>query len=193
MAENTEVFVDQQIGNFGKRIRERRNGLNLSLRALGKQTGLSASFLAQVERGEANPSIISLQQIANALQVPIFYFFVDETKVRKRVVHRNQRIQLNFPDANVIYELLLPGLDYKSMGIIIRLGPGERIDPIRLSEETEEWLYLLRGELEIHVAGEIHSLKPGDSIGYESWELEGVVSLSDEESVLVGNMTPPAF
>ena len=191
--ENTEVFVDKQIGDFGKRIRERRNGLNLSLRALGKQAGLSASFLAQVERGEANPSIISLQQIANALQVPIFYFFVDESKTGKRVVHRNQRRQLNFPDANVTYELLLPGLDYKSMGIIIRLGPGERIDPIRLSEETEEWLYLLRGEIEIQLTGEIHCLKQGDSIGYESWELEGVVSTSEEESVLVGNMTPPAF
>jgi transcriptional regulator with XRE-family HTH domain len=178
--------------NFGERLRTRRKTKGLSLRELGEKIDLTASFLAQVERGEANPSIVSLQRIANALDVPIFYFF-SQGEPERRVVSRDNRAKLSFPDSNVTYELLLPNLDHKSMGLVIRLGPGERIDPICLTEPTEEWLLLIQGEVTVHIAGNQHPMKPGDSIWYESWELQCVESTSDTEAVLVCNMTPPAF
>ena len=178
--------------HFGERIRERRKALGKSLRQLGGEVNLTASFLAQVERGLANPSVISLQEIAHVLKVPVFYFFT-ETQPKQRVVRRENRRKLHFPSSNITYELLLPSLNYKSMGLVIRLGPGERIDPIRLSEPTEEWLMLLEGEIEFQLAGERYKLNPGDTICYEGWELQGVVSTGETEAVMVGNMTPPAF
>ena len=178
--------------NFGKRLRSRRKAKGLSLRELGKKINLTASFLAQVERGEANPSILSLQRIANALDVPIFYFF-SQSERERRVVSRANRAKLSFPDSNVTYELLLPNLDHKSMGLVIRVGPGERIDPIRPPEPIEEWLLLIEGEVTVYIAGNQYPLNPGDSIWYESWELQSVESTGDTEAVLVCNMTPPAF
>jgi transcriptional regulator with XRE-family HTH domain len=182
----------KKVNGLGERIRARREALGLTLRALGAQVGLSASFLAQIERSQANPSIESLQLIAQVLKVPIFYFFTEE-RARDRVVRAASRKQLRFPDSNITYELLHPTLDHKSLGLIIRIGPGDRINPIHLSEPTEEWLLLLEGRVVIEVAGERHELAPGDSIAYEGWELQGVVSIGAEEAVLVGGMTPPAF
>lgn len=176
----------------GERLRSRRKARGMSLRELGEKIDLTASFLAQVERGEANPSIASLQLIASALEVPIFYFF-SEGERERRVVSRVNRARLNFPDSNVTYELLLPSLDHKSMGLVIRLGPGERIDPIRLTEPTEEWLLLTQGEITVHIAGHQHPMQAGDSIWYEGWELQGLECTGDIEAVLVCNMTPPAF
>lgn len=182
----------KKLNGLGERIRARREAQGLTLRALGAQVGLSASFLAQVERSLANPSIESLQQIAQVLKVPIFYFFTEE-RARERVVRQASRKRLHFPDSNITYELLHPTLDHKSLGLVIRIGPGDRINPIHLSEPTEEWLLLLEGQVEIEVAGERYTLEPGDSIAYEGWELQGVVSTGVTEAVLVGGMTPPAF
>ncbi len=188
----TPVPDRKKVSSLGDRLRARREAQGLTLRALGAQVGLSASFLAQVERSLANPSIESLQQIAQVLQVPIFYFFTEE-RTRERVVRAAGRKQLHFPDSNITYELLHPTLAHKSLGLLIRIGPGDRIDPLRLSEPTEEWLLVLEGRVEIFVAGDRYELAIGDSIAYEGWELEGVVALGPAEAVLVGGMTPPAF
>ena len=166
--------------------------MGMSLRALGEKVELTASFLAQVERGLTNPSLASLRQIANVLEVPIFYFFTEE-RLAGRIVRHDARRKLHFPGSNLTYELLVPSLKRQSMGLVIHLGPGEHIDPIRLTEPTEEWLLLLEGKVEIQIAGERHELAPGDSISYEGWELDGVVSTGHSEAVLIGNMTPPAF
>ncbi len=178
--------------DFGRRLRMRRKAKGLSLRELGKKVDLSASFLAQVERGETNPSMGSLQLIAKALEVPIFFFF-SQDKRERRVVTQANRARLSFPDSNVTYELLLPNLDHKSMGLVIRLGPGERIDPIRLTEPTEEWLLVTQGEVTVDIAGNHHRMRSGDSIWYEGWELQSVECTGDTEALLVCNMTPPAF
>lgn len=55
------------LGAVGARIRNLRRELRRSRRELAAQTGLSERFLAQVETGEGNPSVLSLAQIATAL------------------------------------------------------------------------------------------------------------------------------
>lgn len=69
----------------GQKLKQRRDELNLSLRALGAQTGLSAAFLSQIERGKSNPSLNSLQRIAKTLGVPLHYFLANQndSKIRK--------------------------------------------------------------------------------------------------------------
>lgn len=51
----------------GNRVRRLRSDRNWSRRELSERTLLSQRFLAQVESGEGNPSIVSLAQIAAAL------------------------------------------------------------------------------------------------------------------------------
>ncbi len=60
---------------LGERIRQRRKELGFSLRKLGARTGLTASFLSQVEHNQSSPSITSLQRIATALEVPVIALF----------------------------------------------------------------------------------------------------------------------
>jgi transcriptional regulator with XRE-family HTH domain len=180
------------VDGLGPKIRARREALGLSLRAFGAQAGLSASFLAQIEREEADPSLETLQNIARLLRVPMLYFFSDE-RSQQRVVLPETRRRLNFPGSNVTYELLLPGLNHRAMGLTIRVGPGVVIHPIGLSEPTEEWLLVLQGSVEIDINGVVYQLQAGASICYEGWEFRGLTSLGPEDAVLVGGMTPPAF
>src|SRR5437867_3595573 len=52
----------------GTRVRELRDRRGWSRRELAGRTGLSERFLAQVEAGKGNPSVLSLAQIAGALE-----------------------------------------------------------------------------------------------------------------------------
>ncbi len=69
------MMVDSLIG---QKLKQRRDELNLSLRALAAQTGLSAAFLSQIECGKSNPSLNSLQRIAKSLGVPLHFFLTTQ-------------------------------------------------------------------------------------------------------------------
>ncbi len=78
-------MVDSTIG---QKLKIRRAELKLSLRALADQTGLSAVFLSQIERGVSNPSLNSLQKIATSLRVPLHYFL---TSTPESTFNRSQQ------------------------------------------------------------------------------------------------------
>ena len=50
--------------DLGQRIREERQARQWTLEQFSEKTGLSKSFLSQIERGNAEPSITSLKKIA---------------------------------------------------------------------------------------------------------------------------------
>ena len=61
----------------GKRLRQLRTNQNLSLRELGKRTGLSHSFICDIEKGRCMPSIETLDTLARSLGVTADYFLND--------------------------------------------------------------------------------------------------------------------
>jgi transcriptional regulator with XRE-family HTH domain len=77
----------------GHKLKQRRNELKLSLRALAAETGLSAAFLSQVERGKSNPSLNSLQRIAQSLHVSLHYFLATKTNDKKNQSELSESIK----------------------------------------------------------------------------------------------------
>jgi XRE family transcriptional regulator of biofilm formation len=63
---------------IGTKIKQVRNKRGYSIRALGKQTGLSSGFIGDIESGRCNPSIKNLQKLANALGCPVEFFLNNE-------------------------------------------------------------------------------------------------------------------
>ena len=63
---------------LGQRIREVRQKKGMTLREAAVAADVSESFLSQVERGLANPSVASLRRIADAMGERVASFFVGE-------------------------------------------------------------------------------------------------------------------
>ncbi|MEP7284726.1 MAG: cupin domain-containing protein [Chloroflexota bacterium] len=63
---------------IGEKLRTIRQSRHMSLRELATSAEMSASMLSQIETGKAYPSVRSLYNIAEALEVPVDYFFPDE-------------------------------------------------------------------------------------------------------------------
>ena len=56
---------------LGKRIRDRRKTLSMSQNQLAEYTGLSVVTLSQIERGKANPSFETLNEIFHFLNLEL--------------------------------------------------------------------------------------------------------------------------
>lgn len=175
----------------GTQVRSRRKELSLSLRELGEEAGVTAGFLSQVENDQVSPSLNSLQKIATALQVPMFYFLND--KQGGRVVKVDQRRKLYFQNSQIGYDLLTPDFSRKMMAFIIHMGPHARRVALPLAKPTEQWMHVQEGQLKIVVGEEEHLLGPGDTIYYDGDLLREFCSVSDEELVILCCITPPAL
>lgn len=176
---------------IGQRIRTRRKELQYSLRELGQMTGVSASFLSQVENDQVSPSLNSLQGIATALQVPMFYFL---NNVKSgAVVRADNRGKLYFSDSKIGYDLLTPDFSRKMMSFIIHMEPFARRIAMPLARSTEQWMHVLAGQMQINVGDDNHLLDPGDTIYYDGDLLQEFCSRSDEELVIICCITPPAL
>jgi transcriptional regulator with XRE-family HTH domain len=70
--------------NIGVKLRIARQQKQLSLRELAARAEVSPSLLSQIENGKANPSVMTLHNVATALEVPITFFFPDPAKNGKK-------------------------------------------------------------------------------------------------------------
>jgi transcriptional regulator with XRE-family HTH domain len=67
----------EDILNLGAKFRAARQKKKLSLRELASRADVSPSLLSQIENGRANPSVMTLYNVAEALSISITYFFPD--------------------------------------------------------------------------------------------------------------------
>lgn len=57
------------IKKFGKKVREVRVGKQMSQGDVARILGVHRSYISGIERGTRNPSLITIEKIANALKV----------------------------------------------------------------------------------------------------------------------------
>lgn len=167
-----ELLADAHLGQRIKRLRLKRS---MGLVELGKQTGLSASFLSQLETGRVVPTLRNLARLALVFGKDLSYFFDGGDTSVFRVQRGKDRVRLAMgsPDPDYFAE---------SFGILVPEGglrpclaefvPGEDRDPFfpELYPGIEMSL-VLTGQLTLQRNGERHVLNPRD-VAYISGETE---------------------
>ena len=91
-AEKVEQYIDDRF--IGERIRRLRLKRSMGLVELGTRTGLSASFLSQLETGRVIPTIRNLAKLALVFQKDLSYFFRQEKSVTFRAMPKSDRVRL---------------------------------------------------------------------------------------------------
>ena len=177
---------------IGARIKARRKELKLSLRELAEQVDLTASFLSQIERDQSSPSIDSLRKISDALQVPIFYFLV-ESEHQNPVVRHNKRLRLNRSNSNLIFELLTPDFNRRMEAFLYEQEPSGENFAGPLRQYTEQFIYVLQGQLEVQLGEAVYRLSPGDTIYFEGPLLHRLAAIGDQTLRVLSVLTPPVL
>ena len=62
---------------IGDRLRELREGKNLSQGDIEKRTGLLRCYISRVENGHTVPAIETLEKLARAFEIPLYQVFYD--------------------------------------------------------------------------------------------------------------------
>lgn len=77
------------LAGIGRRVREARERQGMARKALSEQSGVSERYLAHMEAGEANVSVLLLRNVARALDVPLTELIdSQEASVEHRLIRR---------------------------------------------------------------------------------------------------------
>lgn len=184
---------DEEVVRIGAHIKSRRTELNLSLRDLSASTGLSATFLSNLERGIANPTLDSLRKVSNALGTSLL-FMATNVAESSPVVRKHERRRLNLSNGHIRYEILTPTLNRKMVLFQGRVTAEDgNIVVAPLAEPTEECLVLLTGKINVVISGQMYHLEAGDSIYFEGRQLSSIAVTGEGEATYISAITPPVF
>ena len=83
---------------LGKRIREERQALRLTLEQLAEKINKTGNYLGQIERGDRKLSLETLVDISNALKVSIDYLLTDNIRISDNNIIREIDSIINTAD-----------------------------------------------------------------------------------------------
>jgi quercetin dioxygenase-like cupin family protein/ribosome-binding protein aMBF1 (putative translation factor) len=160
--------------NVGERVREVRAKRGLSLQDISQRTGIETSFLQQIEDGAIAPPLGTVIKLAKALEMKMGYFISGEENRPYTIVRKKDRKVVSRYDSRkgkhygYEYESLAPHKKDRHMEpFLVTLAPAETEEE-RSAHDGQEFIYVLEGNMEVRLGEEIHVLKPGDSIYYDS-------------------------
>ena len=163
---------------LGEDLRALRKAQGLTLMDLAHESGRSVSFLSKIERGLARPSVTALQEIAEALGVPVGWFFETDGPVpaneRPYIVRADRRRKLTYSGVSgtdyMGFEdhLLSASLDRQLALGISTYEPGGSTGDDLYTHEGEEAGLVLSGEIELTLGEESFVLQAGDSFSFSA-------------------------
>jgi len=170
-SETAEQFIAEK--HIGSRIKRLRLKKSMGLVELGRHTGLSASFLSQLETGRVVPTLRNLARIAMVFSKDLSYFFETEPQSLFRVHRRKERVRL--PQTGVDD----PTYFFESLGYMV---PDRLMDPyfaefvpMKKTQDVRphvhpgyEFLYVLQGELEIRHGDQVSQMETGDAVYFDA-------------------------
>jgi transcriptional regulator with XRE-family HTH domain len=159
---------------IGAKIRVLRLKKKMGLVELGQHSGLSPALLSKLERGRLFPTLPTLLRIALVFSVGLDYFFAGaREKPLVAVVRKAERVQLperqDGKDMSYRFESLdYPVTERRLNSYYAEFFPMAR-DNLRLHTHAGvEFIYTLKGRLNVHINGQEHTLESGDSMYFDS-------------------------
>jgi transcriptional regulator with XRE-family HTH domain len=176
--------------HMGQRLKAFRQDRKLSLRDLGNRTGTTASFLSQLERGASGAAVSTLMKIAEALSISVADLFQDQPGAMHRVLRKGDRPAL--PGAEGYRKTLLSRQPIREFEVYVGFfepGGSTGTEPY-IHGDSHEMMFVLKGLVEIALAGESHRLSQGDCIEYRSSTPHRIVNSGPEPAEVQWIISP---
>lgn len=169
---------------IGERLRALRRSKNMTLKQVSEGTGLSESFLSQVEHSKSSITIESLMKISETFNVnPSFFFSDTEEKEKEKEIQINKIGSFN-------EEQIISNFKYKDLSgrfskqtflpTLVTLQP--RKEGVRpLAHSGQEFIYVISGILTVIFDHDQISLEEGESIHMDSTIPHNWVNKTGEE------------
>lgn len=198
--------------NIGQRIKQFRHEANLSIAELAKKTGVTSSYISQVERSLINPSISKLNSIVKGMGLTLGDLFNNHAsqaandhgeevtheygrvnQPKAQVVRKDLRKSFFLPQSNTQYFLLSPDLNRKIEFVLIVAPPHASSGNNTICHEGEECCLILSGSMKLLFDSEEYILEEGDSAYFDSSIPHRWKNIGSQELRAICVITPPSF
>jgi len=165
----------------GKKIRRVRLDQKITLEQVANETGYSTDFLKKIEAGKVIPPVGSLLQVARALRIDSGDLLKqDAAALRKRASAYSKRTE------NYAYTTLTPAAQNKHMKAFrVAVEPLRDHRGVDYQHEGEEFVYVLKGQIEVAVGDHRNTLREGESLHFNSGIRHKLKNTAEEEAELL--------
>jgi DNA-binding transcriptional MerR regulator len=175
------------LGNKFRKLRQERSE---SLAEVARAVEVSTGFISNLERGQEQASIRVLRSLARHYGVNIVDLFTKVNENAPPLVTPTERKVLS-GGPGVRMDLLAWGkimMEPHIFHIAAKAG-----SPDFYSHEGEEFMYVIAGELLIHLQEKVYELKTGDSFYFASHIPHRWINPGKTETQILWINTPPTF
>lgn len=149
-------------------LKSLRTERNLTLGQLSKISGVSKAMLSDIEKGESNPTINTIWKIANGLNVP-YTRLMEEIEKDSIIIKRNDiSVQTDDHEHYRIYCYFKNTPIRNFEFFYVELDAHSSNATVGHSAKTEEYIYVISGELILQTETEKYILGEGDALVFDS-------------------------
>ncbi|TBL76050.1 helix-turn-helix domain-containing protein [Paenibacillus thalictri] len=168
--------------DIGSTIRTIRKRKNITIAQICEATGLSQGFMSQVETNKTSPSISTLENIANALDVPLAYLLLKKED-RMNIVRKDQRKITTSGSETLKVEHLSSTKGVKMM--LVEFPPGASTGDTPHAHEGEEVHVVIRGTVFAEQGEDSAELREGDSFSWNACIPHWVKNIGEEPALVL--------
>jgi transcriptional regulator with XRE-family HTH domain len=179
---------------MGARVRAIRQRLGLSSAELALQAGLSVGVISQIERGQANPSLRTLERLRLALEVPLMVLLEGPGSAGAEpafVRRRHARPRLMVGNLGLSKEILSPPDTDGLRFMVITVPPGAQSEDVLTGPGQKAGL-VLKGQVNLTVRDEQVQMSEGDSFQFPSDVKHAFINNTDQPAELLWIMVGPS-
>ncbi|MBF4694177.1 helix-turn-helix domain-containing protein [Fusibacter ferrireducens] len=149
-------------------VKKNREALKLSMEELARLSGVSKSMLAQIERGEGNPTITTLWKIANGMQVT-FDTLTMSPKRDFEIIKTSEIEPILEDGGRVRTYIIFPDNENRKFAIYcMEIDPGGYWHSDPHLRGSSEFITVHNGQLTICASEQAYTVQQGESIRFES-------------------------
>ena len=169
--------------SVGEKIAHLRREKGLSITKLANETGLTPEFIGDVEAGRVLPPVAFLIRMSKALSIDAGSLLSEE---EERVASEKRRRSFIKRTQEYSYQVLTPGAETKHLkGFVVTIDPMKEHTMVEYSHEGEEFVYVLKGKIEVRVGENANILKKEQTIHFNSGIVHRLRNLGRESAKLI--------
>ena len=167
---------------FGKRLMQLRRKQKMSLKSLANETGLSTQYLSQMEKGEVIPPVSVILQVSKALEIDSGILLREE---KKKAGKKSEEDYQKRTEAYT-YQTLTPEAQHKHLKAFkVFIDPKSEHKGVSYQHLGEEFIYVMKGKIEVMVGENRNTLDPGASLHFNSSIVHRLRNLSNVKAELI--------
>lgn len=165
-------------------IKSLREKNKLSLEELSKLSNVSKSMLAQIERGEGNPTLSTLWKISNGMKVP-FDALTVRPKTPYEIVKASEIQPLLEDEGKVKNYSIFPDNENRRFAVYyLELEPSSYWQSEPHLQGTTEFITVFSGIMEIVTADKCFTITKGESIRFKGDTIHSYRNIGSETVIL---------